>query len=69
MPSKIPQAPKLSFVDRVLHTRNPRALADQKAQRNAGPQIHRISKTRGERQAARRQCRDLVRGRCDPSGD
>jgi hypothetical protein len=58
-----------TFIERVRRNRNPVALADQKARRNAGPQIHRIRKTRSERQQARKECRDLVRGRCLPSDE
>jgi len=60
---------KDTFIDRVRRTRNPVALADQKANRNAGPQIHRISKHRKDRQEARQHNRDLARGRHDPSDD
>lgn len=59
---------KRSFADAVRHTRNGIALADQQADRSAGPQTHKQNPNRKERQEARRRNKDLMRGRWQSSG-
>ncbi len=61
--SKTGKRNRNDFVDAVARTRNGLALADQQADRNAGPMDHRQRAARRERQEARRLNRDLARGR------
>ena len=65
--SKTGKRSRDDFLDTVLHTRNGIALADQQADRNAGPQDHKQRPNRKDRQEERRRNRDIARGRCPSS--